>query len=137
MKEKQKAWPAGIKRTRQRESVLSILENTDRPLSAVEICAQIEGNGDVAWLSTVYRVLDHFVQKGVVIKINVMNNEMALYELNHSEHKHYAVCLNCHKIIAMENCPMETFSPKIEEEDFQIMGHNLEVFGLCKDCRNS
>ncbi|MHB8061313.1 MAG: transcriptional repressor [Ruminiclostridium sp.] len=47
-----------------------------------------------------YRVLELFVKKGVVIKTNVMNNEMAVYELNRFKHKHYAVRMNCHKIIA-------------------------------------
>lgn len=130
----QNDWPAGIKRTRQRKSVLSILEDSEKPLSATDICAEMEKGGDAAWLSTVYRILELFVKKGVAIKTNVMNNEMAVYELNRFKHKHYAVCLNCHKIIVMDNCPMDTFIPQLEEKGFHIMGHNLEVFGLCKDC---
>lgn len=39
--------------------------------------------------------------------------------------------MNCHKIIAMDNCPMEKFIPKLEDEDFYVMGHKLEVFGFC------
>lgn len=75
-----------------------------------------------------------FRKKGVAIKTKVMNSDMAVYELNRFEHKHYAVCMNCHKIIPMDNCPMEKFIPELEEDDFHIMGHNLEVFGYCKDC---
>lgn len=135
MNEKQNTWPAGIKKTRQRESVLLVLEHADKPLSAADISSQMEKGGDAAWMSTVYRVLELFVKKGVVIKTNVMNNEMAVYELNRFKHKHYAVCMNCRKIIAMDNCPMEKFVPKLEDEDFQVMGHNLEVFGFCKDCK--
>ncbi|MEG6520718.1 Fur family transcriptional regulator [Desulfotomaculum sp. 1211_IL3151] len=137
MKEGQNIWPAGIKRTRQRESVLSVLENTDKPLSAADICSRMEKSGDAAWMSTVYRILELFVKKDVVIKTNVMNHEMAVYELNRFQHKHYAVCLNCRKIIAMDNCPMERFIPKLEDEDFQVMGHNLEVLGLCSDCKTT
>jgi len=135
MEENQTIWPAGIKRTRQRENVLSILENSEKPLSAADICSRMENGGNAAWMSTVYRVLELFVKKGVVIKTNMMNNEMAVYELNRFKHKHYAVCMNCRKIIAMDNCPMEKFIPKLEDEDFQVMGHNLEVFGFCRDCR--
>ena len=79
LKEVRNNWPAGVKRTRQRESVLSVLENSDRPLSATDICSQMETGGDAAWLSTVYRILELFVKKGMVIKTNVMNNEMAVY----------------------------------------------------------
>ncbi len=106
MKEVRNNWPAGIKRTRQRECVLSILEKSDKPLSATDICSKMEEDGDSA----------------------------AWYELNRFKHKHYAVCMNCHKIIAMDNCPMESFVPKLAEDDFHVMGHNLEVFGFCKDC---
>ncbi len=134
MKEIQNNWPKGIKRTKQRESVLSVLECSEIPLSASDICSKMEISGDTAWLSTVYRVLELFVKKGVAIKTNVMNNEMAVYELNRFKHKHYAICMNCHKMIAMDNCPMEKFIPKLEDDDFHVMGHNLELFGICKDC---
>ncbi len=135
MKEAQNNWPAGIKRTKQRISVLSILEHSDKPLSAMDISSQMEGSGDAAWLSTIYRVLELFVKEGLVIKTTMMNSDMALYELNRDKHKHYAVCMGCHKIIAMDNCPMETFIPELEDEDFYVVGHNLEVYGFCKDCK--
>lgn len=127
-------WPVGIKKTRQRESVLAVLESTETPISATDISSKIKEGGDSAWLSTIYRILELFVQKGVVAKLAVMDNEMAVYVLNRLRHKHYAVCMACHKIIPMDNCPMEKFTPKLEEKDFHVMGHNLEVFGYCKDC---
>jgi Fur family ferric uptake transcriptional regulator len=130
-------WPEGIKRTKPRVRVLTILENSEKPLSATDICARMDNSGDTAWMSTVYRVLELFVKKGAVLKINVMNNEMAVYELNRFKHKHYAVCMNCHKIVMMDNCPMEKFIPKLEDNDFHVMGHNLEVFGFCKDCNTN
>lgn len=136
MEEKQNIWPAGIRRTHQRERVLKVLENSDKPLSAAEIYVQIEKNGEEIWMSTVYRTLELFVKKSVVIKISLMNNEMAVYELNRFNHKHYAICIGCNKIIEMDTCLMENFIPKIKDENFQIMGHNLEVFGFCKDCKS-
>lgn len=134
MKEIQNSWPAGIKRTKQREGVLSILGNSRKPLSATEICSNMEKGDHAAWLSTVYRILELFVKKGVVIKTNMMNSEMAVYELNRFKHIHYAICMNCHKIVTMDNCPMEKFIPKLEDEDFHVIGHNLEIFGFCRDC---
>lgn len=132
--ERQTNWPVGVKRTRQRESVLSILERSKKPLSAMDICAQMDMGGDSAWLSTVYRILELFVKKGVALKTNIMNSEMAVYELNRFQHKHYAVCMGCQKIITMDNCPLETFIPKLDDQEFHVMGHNLEIFGFCKDC---
>jgi Fur family ferric uptake transcriptional regulator len=127
-------WPAGIKKTRQREAVLAVLENAGRPVSASDICSQTEKNGEAVWLSTVYRILELLVRKGIAAKIAVMNSEMALYEINRSQHKHYAICVGCHKIISMNNCPLERFIPNLEDEDFHVTGHNLEIYGYCKDC---
>lgn len=134
MKEISNNWPSGLKRTKPRERVLSVLEQAQKPLSAMEICSGIEKGGESAWLSTVYRILELFVKKGMVVKVAIMNNEMALYELNRFQHKHYAVCMGCQKIISMDNCPMEKFVPKIQDKDFRVIGHNLEVYGYCKNC---
>ena len=134
MKQLQTDWPSGLKRTKPREQVLAVLEQAAKPLSAMEICSEIEKNGESAWLSTVYRILELFVNKGMALKIAMMNSDMALYELNRYQHKHYAVCMSCQKIFPMENCPMEKFIPKIQDKDFRVIGHNLEVYGYCKDC---
>lgn len=125
-------WPEGVKRTRQREGVLNVLENAEKPLSAMEICSRIDGGA--AWLSTVYRVLELFEAKGIVNRISVLNSDMAAYELAHSRHKHYAICLGCHKIVSMEDCPVEKLAPKIGEPGFHVTGHNLELYGYCKNC---
>jgi len=130
----QEKWFEGLKKTKTREAVISVLEHAEKPLSAMNICSEIEKKGDNIWLSTVYRILELFVNKGIVNKISVMNSEMAVYELNRFKHKHYAVCMSCHKIIPMDNCPMEKFVPKLEDDDFHVIGHNLEVYGICRDC---
>ncbi|MDR1615665.1 MAG: transcriptional repressor [Syntrophomonadaceae bacterium] len=132
---KDDGWPAGVKKTKQRESVLAVLKNSDKPLSAMDIYSKIEKNGSSAWLSTVYRILELMVKKGVVIKTNIMNSEMAVYEFNRFKHKHYAVCMRCNKIIIMDNCPMDKFIPQFKDEEFSVIGHNIEIFGFCKDCK--
>lgn len=134
MKEIQPPWPAGMKKTKQRACVLSVLERSDSPLSAMEICKQTERENCPVWLSTVYRILELFVKENVVTKTTIMDNEMALYGLNRSQHMHYAVCLNCHKVVEMDNCPLEEFVPKLSDSDFRILGHKVEMYGYCKDC---
>lgn len=135
LNKEQTAWPAGVKRTRQREGVLAVLEQGMRPMSAAEICTRMEENGEKAWLSTVYRILELFVEKNIAVKTTVMNSDTAYYELNRHKHKHYAVCIGCHKMIGMHNCPMIEFIPELDEQGFRILGHNLEVFGFCEECR--
>lgn len=129
-------WPEGLKRTKTRERVLSVLMDSQLPLSAIEIFSEIEKKGEKIWLSTVYRALDAFVENGLVTKTSVLNNEITLYDLNLTGHKHYAVCVECHKIITMENCPMGNFEPKFKDNDIEVLGHKVEIYGYCKDCKS-
>lgn len=130
------AWPKGFKKTKQREQVLSILENADVPVTAMDIYARIEKKGSPVWLSTVYRILDLLAEKKLVIKTNLPGSNMAFYELNrHGRgHMHHALCVSCHKIISMENCPLEGFEPKLKERNFHVTGHKMELYGYCDDC---
>ncbi len=127
-------WPAGIKRTRQRELVWEVLEEKKGPITASDIFHVLENEGHEVWLSTIYRVLDTFVREKMVIKSSIANTDMAYYEKNRQQHKHYAICTACHRIIPMKNCPMEAFKPQLEE-DFTITGHHIEIFGLCHQCK--
>ena len=134
MGENQKAWPAGMKKTKQRVCVYSVLQQADIPLSAAEIYRQIGREGSEIALSTVYRILEYFVKESVAVKTIILDNDTAVYTFNRSQHKHYAVCMNCHKVIELENCPLEHFVPHLAEDQFHVTGHRLELYGYCKDC---
>lgn len=129
-------WPKGLKKTKSRQIVLSVLEKSPSPLSAIEIFSEIEKSGVNIWLSTVYRVLDAFVEKGIVTKTTVLDNEITLFDISRSGHKHYAICLDCNKIISMLNCPMDDFKPKFKNDEIEIIGHKVEIYGYCKGCSN-
>jgi Fur family ferric uptake transcriptional regulator len=134
MRKTQENWPEGLKRTQPRERVLTVLEQADHPLSAMDICSAAEQGGKPVWLSTVYRILELFVQKGVVTKVAMMHNDMTLYELNHLQHRHYAVCVSCRKVVPLHTCPLEKFMPRLDDQSFHVLGHNLEIYGYCGEC---
>jgi Fur family ferric uptake transcriptional regulator len=123
-----------MKRTKQREAVLAVLERADAPLSAADIRARTGEDGAPVRLSTVYRILEILVKKDSAVRLFMLAGEPALYELNRFRHRHYAVCVRCRKIVSMDNCPMERFVPKLADGDFRVVGHNLEIYGYCKDC---
>lgn len=124
----------GIRQTKPRKQVLSVLEKAEQPISAVEIQSRAEKDGDKIWLSTIYRILELFVERDIVIKSTLLDQDMAVYGLNRYEHKHYAICVGCHKIVAMNNCPMADFDPSLKDSRFRVIGHKIEIYGYCKDC---
>lgn len=123
-----------MKKTRQRACVYSVLEQADAPLSAAEIYRRIGQTGSAISLSTVYRILEFFAREHVAVKTTIPDCDMAVYTFNRNQHKHYAVCMNCHKVIELENCPLENFVPELAEDKFHVTGHRLELYGYCKDC---
>ena len=127
-------WPTGLKRTRQREAVLAALTEADAPVTAMQLASLLEQRGDAMWLSTIYRVLDIFTAHKLVTKIQVLDSGIHIYELSREHHCHYAVCVLCNRVISMENCPMEHFSPRLSEQDFHVVGHKLQIYGYCADC---
>ncbi|MDR1605393.1 MAG: transcriptional repressor [Gracilibacteraceae bacterium] len=127
-------WPTGIKKTRQRQAVLAALQQAEQPLSALDLHMRAAAAGQGISLSTIYRILEYMEKKGVVTRAEVAGSESALYELNRFRHKHYAVCVNCRKIIKMDNCPMENFIPHIAEKDFRVTGHSVKIYGYCREC---
>ena len=85
-----------------------------------------------------------FEEKDIVTKTNWMGDGTLVYELNKGEHTHYAVCLNCHKRIPLHVCPFEHMHVRtskeetgLEQEDFVVTGHKLELYGYCGKCRKS
>ncbi len=113
---------------------MSVLEHAEAPLSAIDIYALIEKGTSPVWLSTVYRILELFTEKNIAVTTTVPGSDMAYYELGRHGHHHYAVCVDCHKIVAISNCPMAEFKPKLSDDNFHVLGHRVEMYGYCKDC---
>ena len=126
----------GIKSTRHRNAILELLEESEAPLTAEQLFISLRDKTASIDLSTVYRTLDTFASKNLVIKSNRVDDGKALYELNHHEHKHHLLCVGCHKLISMEDCPMGELQQVLKKKmDFDVTGHKLEIYGYCRDCK--
>lgn len=136
MSETQVKYPQGLKWTKQRKDVYHVLLQQAEPISAAQIYELIKmQNKDSEYaVSTIYRILTAFEEKGMIIKSSVIGDETALYEWNRGEHMHYAVCLGCHKRIPLKHCPFEHVHMD-SETDFEVTGHRIEVYGYCKECK--
>lgn len=132
-------YPQGIKWTRQRKSVYTVLREATEPLSATQIyhLAEKLTDGEEYAPSTIYRILAAFEEKGLVTKTTWMGDGMVVYELNRGGHTHYAVCLECHRRIALSSCPFTHMRLEQDTDDFTVTGHKLELYGYCKNCKGN
>lgn len=127
---------SGLKKTKQRQAIVDILNKAIQPLTADDIYIELKNVNISISLSTIYRILDVMTEKKIIVKLNVSNNNKALFEINQMIHKHYLSCLVCKKIISVNFCPIGDYEADLEKETgYAIVGHKLEIFGYCKECR--
>lgn len=121
----------GMKSTRHRNAILLLLEQSEDPMTAEELYISLKEKTASINLSTVYRTLDTFASKNLVLK-STMEDGKARYELNQHEHKHHLFCVGCHKVISIEDCPMGELQESLKRKiDFDVTGHKLEIYGYC------
>lgn len=132
-------FPEGIKWTKQRRSVYRVLWETSEPLSALQIynLASRNADGEEYAVSTIYRILSAFEEKGFVEKSSWMGDDTAVYTLNRGGHTHYAVCLECRRRIPLRSCPFTHAHLSKAAEGFTVIGHKLELYGYCGACRDA
>jgi Fur family transcriptional regulator, ferric uptake regulator len=126
-----------IKNTRQRNFVFDILNHSQEPRTAEQIYMKVRILDETISMSTVYRILDVFMEKDLVIKTNITSDHKALFEVNRKEHRHFLICTSCKKMVHIEDCPLSIFEAAIETKTgFTVTGHRLEVLGRCYQCKN-
>lgn len=127
-------WPDGLKKTKQRLEIFETLCKSQRPVDVQELSALLERRGNPMWPSTIYRVLDTLLAHGIIQKTAVHESGMAVYELGDS-HRHYAICVGCKQILAIQGCPLDGFLPELQDENFHVLSHSLQISGYCGECR--
>ena len=90
----------GCRLTLPRETVLNILNRTDKHLSVDEVFAVVNRSYPGIGIATIYRTLDLLSRMGLVSKFEFGDGK-SRYELAESKkgHHHHLVCNGCGRII--------------------------------------
>lgn len=127
----------GIKNTKQRRLVFEILNVSQTPLTAEQIYFEAKKTDQLMSLSTVYRVVDLFVEKEMIQKSSFSNEHKANYMIVNANHKHHLFCMSCKKMLPLKECPIHQLETALEKStNYQIMGHKLELYGYCPNCKD-
>ena len=123
--------------TRDRRTILQVLGEVSIPLTADDVLKRVNTALPGIALSTVYRTLDELVSRGSVQRTLLSNDGHSFFELVGNTHRHYMVCLGCHRMLPLSNCPVEDFADsEAEELDFEVTDHSLVLYGYCRHCRS-
>ncbi|MEW6184032.1 MAG: Fur family transcriptional regulator [Bacillota bacterium] len=127
----------GYKVTPQRRAIIEALFLPGRPPTAKEVLAKVRAQFPDVSLDTVYRNLNLLVDIGLLIQINLKNNETTRFEIL-EHHHHHLVCLGCGEAICLEHCALNERDMIIAEESgYEITGHAFELYGYCPVCRSA
>ena len=127
----------GVRSTKQRSAISELLETVDEFRSAQELHDELRKRGDGIGLTTVYRTLQLMVDAEQLDAIRTDDGETA-YRRCSTGHHHHLVCRGCGRTVEVEGPAIETWTDQIAaEHGFTQVEHQLEIFGLCGDCKTS
>ena len=134
--ESQELKDAGLKITLPRIKILQILESSDiRHVSAEDVYKMLLKGGEEIGLATVYRVLTQFEQAGLVARHHFEGGHSVVELMPESHHDHI-VCVKCGRVEEFADDEIEFRQKAVAKElGFELTDHNLNMYGLCPDCK--
>ncbi len=120
-----------------RTTLLKILSKIKKPLTTQELLAALETNGLKANKTTIYRQLESLKENKIINEVH-FNDRSVRYELNKLEaHHHHLVCMKCKKVedVTLPEDLHHQEKMVFEKNNFKVLQHFLEFFGLCKNCQ--
>ncbi len=120
----------GLRLTSARIKIANIISRAGKPLSVVQIMKHLSVNK-----TTVYREMTSLIKKGLITEVDLCDG-IRRYESSTRDHHHHLVCLNCRSITEVDiNDDFSKVEELIKEKNkFQVIKHNLEFFGYCRNC---
>lgn len=125
---------SALKVTSARIAVLDFLSSAKYPQDAEEIYDYLQSRNEKIDRATVYRILDVFLQKGLIQKVE-FGEGRSRFELSRNDH-HHLICENCGRITDISDCRISDLEKQIKQKKyFLVKRHSLEFFGICRLCQ--
>lgn len=126
----------GYKLTGPRQLLADELEHHNEPLSPYELQKLLKQEHRQMDIVTMYRILNLFVELGVVHRIQNLNKYYRCQTFSRDTCHHHVICEKCGTVQEFVTQEEETFSiPPIRQLNFKITHHSLTLFGLCEKCQ--
>ena len=127
----------GIKLTKHKLAILELFSDY-KHLDAMQIYTLLQGKNIDISIATIYRVLSNFEINNIIEKHH-FNDEQSIYELVvDNDHHDHLICLNCKKVIEFVDHEIEKLQQQIaSKNNFTILNHSLNIYGICNDCKNT
>ena len=124
---------SGLKLTPHRIAILRYLEGNIEHPSADDIYKAMSKRFPTMSFATVYNTLETLRRHGQIIELN-FDPFKKRFDPDPKPH-HHVICVRCQKILDVRN-EFSLKPPRIESEEFEIIGSHIEFYGICSKCKN-
>lgn len=119
---------AGIRVTRQRIALLSVLAEADDHPDAVELHERAKRIEPTVSLATVYRTLS-VLEEGGVVHRHSFEGGGARFETSHEEHHDHILDVDTGEVIEFQSDKIEQLQDEIARElGYDVVHHRLELY---------
>ncbi|MDO7253355.1 Fur family transcriptional regulator [Helicobacter cappadocius] len=125
----------GLKNSKQREEIISVLYKSGTHLSPEEIASEIKTKDKTTSISSVYRILS-FLEKENFITALEADKSGRRYEIAAKDHHDHIICLHCGEITEFVDPEIERLQIKVaHEHNANLISHNMKLFVICQKCQ--
>ena len=139
----QKCLQQGIKFTKRRKQVLSVLIEADVALSAYEIAERCNAGSDSNMPAmSVYRILDLLQDQNLIHRLEIANKYVSCSHMTCS-HEHdqsqFLICGGCRHVEEIYLSPdaVDALQTAASSAGFSAISPQLEIKGWCAECHQS
>ncbi len=126
----------GLKRTRQRDAIVREFIKERRHMTAEDLHRAVARRNPAIGLVTVYRTLKLLAGAGFAKERRFGKAESCYEPVLGVGHHDHLICTACGRIFEFENVEIEGLQDRVaSQHGFLIQDHKLELYGLCRDCR--
>ncbi len=122
--------------SKRQKQLLDELNKCADELSGQELYRSLHASEFSMGLTTVYRNLQVLVKQGLVRSRHLPTGEVLYAPVERDIH--HLTCVSCGETKRLEGCPVQAMkTPKKISNQFELLFHTLEYFGLCHNCSQS
>jgi Fur family ferric uptake transcriptional regulator len=132
----------GHRVTGPRRAILEQITQYRQPFSAERLFKDLGGEDGPIGRATIYRTVDLLLEDGWLSRVHWSATKETTASSDHAYvpveqgHRHHMVCRKCGTVVPFESSEIDGLMGNCAERaGFALEGHWLEIYGLCKTCR--
>jgi len=126
----------GYRLTPQRHAVLKALAGSHECLTPEALLEKAQTICPDIGRVTIYRTLDILSRHDLVCRVHAPDGCRGYMMTRPEGHHHHLVCSVCGATVDFTDCDLGALEERLSKETgFEMQGHLLELYGICRQCR--